>query len=318
MISNFAVVGFIVSALGMSSMQARLEMGRDVPPNATLVVQVALDRAGFSSGEIDGRLGGNTQRAIEAFRHSRGLRPVDGIDSELREALAEYAVTPIVEYRVTAEDLAGPFATTIPADLMAQAKLDSLGYTSAWEMLAERFHSSPAFLQQLNRVALAPGVTLRVPNVEPLTMPRRAGTRPQATGQAAQVVVSARRGTLTATDIAGRAILHAPVTVGGANDPLPTGQWKAVEVFDLPIFNYNPDLFWDADPSHAKARIPSGPNSPVGLVWIGLDLDNYGIHGTPEPSRIGRSESHGCVRLTNWDVMRLAALIGRNTPVVFE
>jgi lipoprotein-anchoring transpeptidase ErfK/SrfK len=113
-------------------------------------------------------------------------------------------------------------------------------------------------------------------------------------------------------------VFHAPVTVGGAQDPLPSGQWKVTDVLERPIFNYNPDLFWDANPSHAKARIAPGPNSPVGLVWIDLDLENYGLHGTPEPSRIGRTESHGCVRLTNWDALRLAALVGRHTPVTFE
>jgi hypothetical protein len=132
------------------------------------------------------------------------------------------------------------------------------------------------------------------------------------------VVVNARRGTITAIDRSDRVVLHAPVTVGGANDPLPTGRWKAVDVFDLPVFHYNPDLFWDADPGHAKARIAPGPNSPVGVIWIDLDLVHYGIHGTPAPSRIGRSESHGCVRMTNWDVLRLAELVGNGTPVIFE
>jgi lipoprotein-anchoring transpeptidase ErfK/SrfK len=312
------MIAVILGTVAGLALQPPLPLDSESPPDATLTVQVALDRAGFSPGEIDGRMGRNTQRAIEAFREARGLRTAEGIDDELRAALSEHAVAPLVEYRVTAEDLAGPFESVIPSDLMAKATLDSLGYTSAWEMLAERFHASPAFLRGLNPGDLTPGTAIRVPNVEPLAMPGRSGPRKAKAGGAAQIVVNAQRGALTVTDSAGRVILHAPVTVGGANDPLPTGAWKAVEVFDLPIFNYNPDLFWDADPGHAKALINPGPNNPVGVVWIDLDLKNYGIHGTPEPSRIGRSESHGCVRLTNWDVLRLAALVGRGTPVVFQ
>ena len=110
-------------------------------------------------------------------------------------------------------------------------------------------------------------------------------------------------------------LLYAPVTVGSEEDPLPVGDWTITGVFDLPIFNYNPDLFWDADASHAKATIQSGPNNPVGVVWIGIDKEHFGFHGSPEPSQIGRTQSHGCVRMTNWDAMRLAALVTEGTPV---
>jgi lipoprotein-anchoring transpeptidase ErfK/SrfK len=287
-------------------------------PNGTLAVQVALDRSGFSPGEIDGRMGRNTQLAIAAFREARGLAPSEAVDDELRAALGEHVSAPLVEYTVTEADVAGPFVASIPSDMMEQATLESLSYTSAWEMLAERFHASPALLRASN-AALEAGAMLRVPNVEAMVVPERTGVRaPSSSRTAARVVVAARRGTLRAVDEAGRVLLHAPVTVGGAQDPLPTGQWKVTEVLERPVFNYNPTLFWDADPAHAKAKLAPGPNSPVGLVWIDLDLENYGIHGTPEPSRIGRSQSHGCVRMTNWDVVRLAEIVGRQTPVIFE
>jgi lipoprotein-anchoring transpeptidase ErfK/SrfK len=110
--------------------------------------------------------------------------------------------------------------------------------------------------------------------------------------------------------------MHAPVTSGSEHDPLPIGPWTVTGVGRNPTFNYNPDLFWDADPSHAKSRIPPGPNNPVGLVWIDLSKEHYGIHGTPEPSRISYGESHGCIRLTNWDALRVASLVGKGTPVV--
>jgi hypothetical protein len=110
----------------------------------------------------------------------------------------------------------------------------------------------------------------------------------------------------------------APVTVGSEHDPLPIGDWKITGIFDLPTFNYNPDLFWDADPSHGKAKIAEGPNNPVGVIWIQINREHFGIHGTPEPSRIGRTESHGCIRMTNWDVVRLASLVEPGTPVKFK
>ena len=113
-------------------------------------------------------------------------------------------------------------------------------------------------------------------------------------------------------------IFHAPVTSGSAHDSLPLGQWAVTVIARNPTYNYNPELFWDADPSHSKAKLPSGPNSPVGLVWIDISKDHYGLHGTAEPATIGHSASHGCVRLTNWDAMRLAGLVVKGTQVVFE
>jgi lipoprotein-anchoring transpeptidase ErfK/SrfK len=132
------------------------------------------------------------------------------------------------------------------------------------------------------------------------------------------VTVSRASSALTVEDAGGRTILYAPVTTGSEHDPLPVGEWKVTGIQFNPAFNYNPDLFWDADPSHAKAKIPAGPNNPVGLVWIDLSKEHYGIHGTPEPASIGRSQSHGCVRLTNWDALRLAGLVKPGTRVVFS
>jgi lipoprotein-anchoring transpeptidase ErfK/SrfK len=108
------------------------------------------------------------------------------------------------------------------------------------------------------------------------------------------------------------------VTTGSEHDPLPIGSWKVTSVEQMPTFNYNPDLFWDADPKHAKTRIPPGPNNPVGVVWIDLSKEHYGIHGTPEPSKVGHTQSHGCVRLTNWDAQRLARWARPGTAVIFR
>jgi lipoprotein-anchoring transpeptidase ErfK/SrfK len=130
--------------------------------------------------------------------------------------------------------------------------------------------------------------------------------------------VTDRSKTLVVENAAGQIVFHAPVTVGSENDPLPVGEWKVNGASRNPSFNYNPKLFWDADATHAKAKIPPGPNNPVGVVWVDLSKEHYGIHGTPEPSRIGYTESHGCIRLTNWDAMRVADLSSPGTKVILR
>ena len=302
----------------------------DNAASETLSIRVMLDRAGFSPGAIDGRMGSSTRKAMEAYQKQAGSTPQQPIE-------------PTTTYRITAEDAAGPFVTDIPKDLEAQAKLPHLGYRTIVEALAERFHSTPALLQQLNPGArFADGEEIVVPNVEPLVMPTTQpkpkeaqqaargrgrgreggeGSSSSATGTtgAADVVVTVSKAAsaLTVTEPSGRVLLYAPVTTGSERDPLPIGEWKVNGVNLNPTFNYNPDLFWDANPKHSKAKIPAGPNNPVGLVWIDLSKEHYGIHGSPEPATIGKTESHGCVRLTNWDAVKLAGLVKPGTRVVF-
>jgi lipoprotein-anchoring transpeptidase ErfK/SrfK len=273
-------------------------------------LQVLLDRDGFSPGEIDGRLGANTLAAIEAFQRARGLAASAPDDPALREALSAGKIDPFTTYTITEQDAAGPFTPDIPKDMMDKAKLKALHYTSLLEALGERFHVEPAVLQQLNPgVRLVPGATIRVPNVNVAP--------PGPSAPAARVVVSKSQSVLQALDGAGTVLLHAPVTSGSEFDPLPLGEWTVTAVLKNPTFNYNPDLFWDADPSHAKAKIPPGPNGPVGVVWIDISKEHYGLHGTPEPGTVGHTTSHGCVRLTNWDALKLASLVQKGTPVHF-
>ena len=313
----------------------------DVKGRRGLALQVALDRAGFSPGEIDAAPGTNTDRAMAALKAAKGSTD-----------LGDVYTNPVATYTISAEDVAGPFIEQIPEDMMEKANLPGLSYTSVLELLAERFHASPKLLQRLNpKATFVLGELILVPNVEPFFPPGPTATNaapaigsktagnasPTNTSASAPkgkstagadsrpapekgltITVTDRTKTLEVQNTAGEVVFHAPVTVGSENDPLPVGEWKVNGVSRNPTFNYNPKLFWDADPSHAKAKVPAGPNNPVGVVWIDLSKEHYGIHGTPEPSRIGYTESHGCIRLTNWDAMRLAELVSPGTKVILR
>ncbi len=275
-------------------------------------VQILLDRTGFSPGVIDGQGGTNTRRALTAFQAAHDLEPTGKIDEATwenlvasggRQVLAAYAITP--------QDADGPFVKAIPEDLVEKSKLPALGYTSVLEMLSERFHTNPSYLKALNPQArFVAGEQIRVPHVRPVP------TEPTAGPDGVRVTVSKSNSTLT-VERGDDVLFFAPVSAGSEHDPLPLGQWKVKAVARNPTFNYNPDLFWDADPAHSKAKIPAGPNNPVGLVWIDLSKEHYGLHGTPEPKMIGKTLSHGCVRLTNWDALTVAALVRPGTDVFF-
>jgi lipoprotein-anchoring transpeptidase ErfK/SrfK len=291
-------------------------------PSEAMLVQVLLDRAGFSVGEIDGSSGAKTKKALMAFQTAKALPSTGVADAATIEALGGQR-SPTVAYTIAAADVAGPFVESIPSDLGDQGELPALSYKTPLEQFAERFHASPALLRKLNPGAqFVEGEEVVVPDVEPAVYPtvteRRAAKTVETAARTDAVLVSRDNNDVVVQDASGQVLFYAPVSSGSEHDPLPLGEWKVLDVFLMPRFNYNPELFWDADPKHAKTKIAPGPNNPVGVAWIDIDREHYGLHGTPEPSRIGITQSHGCVRLTNWDAIRLAALVQPGTRVVFR
>lgn len=277
---------------------------------AVLRAQILLDRAHFSPGEIDGRWGGNTKGAAAAFNAARKLKAGAEVNSATWQELNLDTAPAIVSYTLTAEDLAGPF-TPIPEEVADQAKLPALGYENLAEALGERFHASPKLIATLNPgIALdRAGVVILVPNV--------AGA-PREKVDGITIRVSRSQGAVEAVDGAGVVLARYPATIGSAHDPLPLGTWKINGVATNPTFNYNPDLFWDAEAGEKATKLAPGPNGPVGTVWIDLSKPHYGIHGTSTPSTISKGTSHGCIRLTNWDATELATMVTPGMPAILE
>jgi lipoprotein-anchoring transpeptidase ErfK/SrfK len=279
--------------------------------------QVLLDRNGFSPGEIDGKVGANLHRALSAVQAARHLPVTGKPDCETWRELGGDSRPAVVTYQVTPDDVKGPFTERIPTKLAEQDKLPALEYRSAIERLSERFHAAPTLLRTMNRGArFVAGESIEVPAVSPFDATMKPQRDP--TGDDITIVVSRDESALRAERADGTLVFFAPVSSGSVHDPLPPGEWKITGVAWRPVFHYNPDLFWDANPRDGAATIKSGPNNPVGVVWIEINVEHYGLHGTPEPGRIGGSESHGCVRLTNWDAARLASLVKPGTPIVFR
>src|SRR5215216_4320203 len=292
----------------------------------TLQLQILLDRAGFSPGIIDGGWGINAAKAITFFTKpddkdrlaGDSPPPVTSIDrntyGRLRAAARDKPM--LLHYALTAADLAGPF-TTIPESVYNQEKLKCLCYSSPLEQLSERFHSSKKLLADLNpRIdfdKLRKGTIITVPNVEVGN-----AALPQDTAIIARVIISKKHFWTHAVDSDGRIIYHFPSTLGAGYDPSPSGDFKVTYVSRDPSFKYQPKLFAEVPDDEPEAKLPAGPNSPVGVVWMSLSKPHYGIHGTNSPETIGYASSHGCVRLSNWDALRLSDLVDIGTPVQFK
>jgi lipoprotein-anchoring transpeptidase ErfK/SrfK len=275
---------------------------------AVVRAQVLLARSHFSCGEIDGIFGSNLKTTVRAFQQERGLPTTGAVDAATWTALAGDQAPAIASTAIAPEDVQGPFAV-IKGDLMKQAELPALDYTSPLESLAERFHASPALMRALNPGAdfNKAGQPLNVPNA--LVMP---------TGPAARVIVSRGESSVRAVDADGKLLSFYIATTGSEHDPLPVGDWKITGIAHNPEFLYNASLFWDAKNTDDRATLKPGPNNPVGVVWIDLSKEHYGIHGTPDPGKVGHATSHGCIRLTNWDAAELAGMVKPGTPATLR
>ncbi|MBK5264224.1 MAG: murein L,D-transpeptidase [Alphaproteobacteria bacterium] len=301
--------------------------------SALFHAQVLLDRAGFSPGVIDGKQGQSFTLALRGFQTARQLSVTGKLDDPTRAVLLkEQNAVPTLMIRISASFANGPFVPSLPKDTARQAKLARLGYRNVMEALAERFHTTQETLLTLNAptTLIGAGTIIRVPNIGKPDMTGIDPDRPEwrdtlvSLGVSAmqpmadRIVVDKSDGALRVFDANDDLIAQFPATMGSKHDPLPIGRWKIQGVSYNPTFHYDPKLFWNVSDSKDAALLPPGPNGPVGIVWIDLSKPHYGIHGTPEPETIGRAESHGCIRLTNWDAARLAQMVHFDTPAMFQ
>ena len=284
-----------------------------------LKAQILLGRARFSPGAIDGQDGENVRKALMAFEAERGLRPDGELDQEVWAKLVETSGEPaLIEYTITNEDVKGPFEKKIPSKFEEMAELSRLSYTGPEELLAEKFHVTEELLKALNpKTPLdKAGTRIVVPNL-PEEPKRARAARGEIKGLVGRIEVDKNGRALRAFDKEGKFVAFYPASIGSADKPAPSGEHQVRAIAENPDYTYNPDYNFKGVKADKKFTIKPGPNNPVGAVWIDLSIESYGIHGTPEPRRVGKSYSHGCVRLTNWDVRELARMVEKGTVVAF-
>jgi lipoprotein-anchoring transpeptidase ErfK/SrfK len=272
--------------------------------------QIQMERMHFAAGTIDGDWGMRSERALRQYQRAEGL-PVTGLlDARTRNHMGQPA-RPFIEYTVTAADMAKVDPT--PASFLAKSKKTYLGYNSGMEMIAEKFHSRPEFIQYLNPDlgVVQTGTRLTVPNLEPAAPLKRAASIRIVMAETTMIVMGEN----------GRPIAVFPCSIARNKDKRPEGELKVVTIAPNPNYTFDPELLKEAAKKEGITRriiLPPGPNNPVGLAWIGLSLPGYGIHGTPEPTAISRTGSLGCFRLANWNALKLLKMVRPGVPVYVE
>ena len=285
------------------------EVAKTIDP-VVLKAEILLDRAHAPPGVIDGRYGANFTKAISTFETVRGL-PVDGkLTRRVWDELGGDTAAPVLAlYTVAPADVIGPFYPDLPADYALQAQLPDLGYRSANEMFGERFHMDRKFLKALN-----PGVDMAVAGNQIIVA--QVDTMPIAAA-VARVDVDKGKGQVLAYDASGGLVVGYPATIGSDELPSPSGSYVVRGIAPHPTYTYDPVKNFQQGSNTKKLILPPGPNNPVGASFIALSKPTYGIHGTPDPSKIDKTRSHGCVRLTNWNAQELARLVKVGVPVNF-
>ena len=296
--------------------EAKDKSGKAADP-LLVKVQVLLDRQKYSPGAIDGRDGENLQLALSAYAAAQKLPTTKSVTREVFDKLAAASNEPVVtDYTITGDDLEGPFRP-IPPKMEAQAELDGMGYTTPREMLAERFHMQRDLLSTLNpdKPLDKAGTVILVAAVAPMGT-GKVEDRPLLP-KVARVEVDKTTKRVRSFSEDGTLVADYPASIGSSEKPAPSGRTKVKGVAFEPWYTYNPKYRFKGVKSRSKFSIHPGPNNPVGLVWIDLALPSYGIHGSPEPEKIGKTESHGCIRLTNWDARDLASHVEKGAKVEF-
>jgi lipoprotein-anchoring transpeptidase ErfK/SrfK len=291
--------------------QPEAAVSGEVQYDAAMVrIEVLLDRAHFSPGVIDGFNGENVRKAVSAYQAAHNM-PVNGqADNQLLQTLtAADQSAALVAYTISADDARGPFAPA-PQDLEAMSHLDHLGYASAAEGLAEKFHMDEDLLRKLN-----PNLDFNTAGVQIVV----ANAGGDLGGDVASIVIDKRERSLRAFDASGALLAFYPATIGSPDAPAPSGDFTVRSVAFNPTYHYDPArLATFGHRDHGALTIAAGPNNPVGDVWIALSLDTYGIHGAPEGQQVSKTQSHGCVRLTNWDATELGHAVRAGVPVSFR
>jgi lipoprotein-anchoring transpeptidase ErfK/SrfK len=279
-------------------------------PDAALIkAEVLLDRSNFAPGVIDGQMGENVHNALIAYDKNHGLTPSGTLDQQTWDALNAADHTPVLmTYTITSQDVAGPWTPNIGENFVKMAQLKSLGYTSELQMLAARFHMDQGLLTALN-----PGVDLSKPGGQIVVVDPGQDVLPPVD----HIVVDKATKSVTAYGASNQVVAVFPATVGSTERPSPKGTWKVKGVAQNPDYTYDPSKLTWGPKKAGKLHIPPGPNNPVGVVWIALSAPDYGIHGTPDPHVVGKTASHGCVRLTNWDAEELSKAVKPGVKVTF-